>query len=138
MGFRTIGQLAAVDRESLVTQLGSLGEHLYHLSHGHDERPVIPNWEPKSISSETTFDEDTDDRQLLLQTILDLSDHVAERLRKDGYRARKSDTQAALLQLSPHTRSNSPSVTGTFRQARKSRPSHAACSATSLSNRRSG
>ena len=107
MGFRTIGQLAAMDRESLVTQLGSLGEHLYHLSHGHDERPVIPNWEPKSISSETTFDEDTDDRQLLLDTILDLSDHVAERLRKDGYRARKVTLKLRYSSFSTHTKQQS-------------------------------
>src|SRR5262249_56507519 len=69
LGFRTIGALAAANRESLVRSLGSLGEHLYQLSRGHDERPVVPNWEPKSISSETTFDEDTADRGLLLRTI---------------------------------------------------------------------
>ena len=73
----------------IIRSLGSLGEHLYQLSHGHDDRPVVPNWEPKSISSETTFEEDTADRELLLRTILELSDHVAARLRNDGYRARK-------------------------------------------------
>src|SRR5262249_6691814 len=34
MGFRTIGQLASASRETLVRTLGSLGEHLYQLSHG--------------------------------------------------------------------------------------------------------
>jgi len=107
MGFRTIGGLAAASRESLIRQLGSLGEHLYQLSRGHDERPVVPNWKPKSISSETTFDEDTDDRDLLLHTILELSDHVAERLRKDGYRARKVTLKLRYSSFSTHTKQHS-------------------------------
>jgi nucleotidyltransferase/DNA polymerase involved in DNA repair len=107
MGFRTIGTVAAADRESLVRSLGSLGEHLYQLSRGHDDRPVVAGWEPKSISSETTFDEDTDDRNLLLQTILDLSDHVAERLRKDDYRARKVTLKLRYSSFSTHTKQQS-------------------------------
>jgi len=107
LGFRTIGALAAANRESLVRSLGSLGEHLYQLSRGHDERPVVPNWEPKSISSETTFDEDTADRELLLRTILELADHVAERLRNDNYRAKKVTLKLRYSSFSTHTKQQS-------------------------------
>jgi nucleotidyltransferase/DNA polymerase involved in DNA repair len=107
IGFGTIGDVARTSRESLVRSLGSLGEHLYQLSHGHDDRPVVPNWEPKSVSSETTFDEDTADRELLLATILDLSDHVAERLRKDGYRAKKVTLKLRYSSFSTHTKQQS-------------------------------
>jgi len=107
LGFRTIGNVAQADRESLVRSLGSLGEHLYQLSHGHDDRPVVANGEPKSISSETTFDEDTGDREVLLRTILWLSDHVAERLRKDGYRARKVTLKLRYSSFSTHTKQQS-------------------------------
>jgi DNA polymerase IV len=107
MGFRTIGQVAMATRESLVRSLGSLGEHLYQLSRGHDERPVVPNWEPKSVSSETTFDEDTADRELLVRTILDLSDHVAERLRKDNYRTRRVTLKLRYSSFSTHTKQHS-------------------------------
>ena len=107
MGFHTIGQLTAASRESLIRSLGSLGEHLFHLSRGKDNRPVVPNWEPKSIGSETTFDVDTDDRELLLRTILELSDHVAERLRKDGYRARKVTLKLRYSSFSTHTKQQS-------------------------------
>jgi DNA polymerase-4 len=107
LGFRTIGELAAATRESLVQYLGSLGEHLYHLSRGDDDRPVVPNWEPKSISSETTFDEDTSDGELLLSTILELADHVAERLRKDNYRARKVSLKLRYSNFSTHTKQQS-------------------------------
>jgi DNA polymerase-4 len=107
MGFRTIGELASASRESLVRSLGSLGEHLYHLSHGRDNRPVVPGWEPKSCGTETTFDEDTDDREFLLRTILELSDHVAERLRKDQYRARKVTLKLRYSNFSTHTKQHS-------------------------------
>src|SRR5439155_2458707 len=107
MGFDPIGQLTAASRESLIRSLGSLGEHLFHLSRGKDNRPVVPNWEPKSIGSETTFDEDTDDRALLLRTILELSDHVAERLRKDSYRARKVTLKLRYSSFSTHTKQHS-------------------------------
>jgi nucleotidyltransferase/DNA polymerase involved in DNA repair len=107
LGFRTIGDVARADRESLVRRLGSLGEHLYQLSHGHDDRPVVSNWEPKSISSETTFEEDTGDRELLVATILELSDHVAQRLRKDGYRARKVTLKLRYSSFTTHTKQQS-------------------------------
>jgi DNA polymerase-4 len=84
-----------------------LGEHLYQLSRGHDERPVVPNWEPKSISSETTFDEDTADRELLHRTILELADHVAERLRGDNYRAKKVTLKLRYSSFSTHTKQQS-------------------------------
>ena len=107
MGFQTIGQIASAPREFLVRSLGSLGEHLFQLSHGRDDRPVVPDWEPKSISSETTFDEDTADRELLLRTILELSDHVAARLRKDNYRARKVTLKLRYSDFSTHTKQQS-------------------------------
>ena len=107
MGYQTIGQVASASREVLIRSLGSLGEHLYQLSRGKDDRPVVPNWEPKSTSSETTFDEDTNDRELLLSTILDLSDHVAERLRKDGYRARRVTLKLRYSNFSTHTKQSS-------------------------------
>ncbi len=107
LGFRTIGQLASASRESLVRTLGSLGEHLYQLSHGKDDRQVVPDWERKSVGTETTFDEDTDDPDLLLRTILELSDHVAERLRKDEYRARKVTLKLRYSNFSTHTKQHS-------------------------------
>ena len=107
MGFQTIGQLTGAPRESLIRSLGRLGEHLFHLSRGKDDRPVVPDWEPKSISSETTFDEDTDDREFLLRTILELSDHVAQRLRKDGYHARKVTLKLRYSNFSTHTKQHS-------------------------------
>jgi nucleotidyltransferase/DNA polymerase involved in DNA repair len=107
MGFKTIGDVADTPRESLVRSLGGLGEHLFHLSHGKDDREVEPNWEPKSVGSETTFNEDTGNRELLLGTILELADHVAQRLRKDGYRARKVTLKLRYSDFETHTKQQS-------------------------------
>jgi DNA polymerase IV len=107
IGFKTIGDVAAASRESLVRSLGSLGEHLFQLSHGKDDRPVVPDWEPKSIGTETTFDKDTDDRERLLATILELADHVGERLRKDGYRAGKVTLKLRYSDFETHTKQQS-------------------------------
>jgi nucleotidyltransferase/DNA polymerase involved in DNA repair len=104
LGIRTIGQIRAMTRENLVTQLGNFGEHVYQLSRGNDDRPVVPNWEAKSISNETTFEQDTDDRAFLLKTILNLADHVAERIRKEGYRARRVTLKLRYANFSTHTK----------------------------------
>jgi len=107
MGFKTIGDVATCSRESLVRSLGGLGEHLFQLSHGKDDREVEPNWEPKSVGTETTFSEDTADRELLLATILELADHVGVRLRKDGYRARKVTLKLRYSDFETHTKQQS-------------------------------
>ena len=83
---------------------GSLGMHLHELAMGHDERPVVPNWEPKSISNETTFDEDTRDRELLVRTIRRLAESVGRRLRRENYRARKVTLKLRYEPFETHTR----------------------------------
>ena len=107
MGIKTIGDVAALSRDVLVQRLGSLGEHLHHLSHGRDDRPVIPNWEPKSISNETTFETDTKDRDLLLRTLHGLADEVGRRLRADNLRARRVTLKLRYEDFTTHTKQTS-------------------------------
>jgi nucleotidyltransferase/DNA polymerase involved in DNA repair len=70
--------------EPPLRDMGKHGEHLLALARGIDERPVVPEHEPKSIGHETTFEEDIDDPALARKTLLWLSDAVALRLRKHG------------------------------------------------------
>jgi len=107
MGIQTIGQVAAMPRETLVRTLGSLGEHLHQLSHGRDERSVVPNGEPKSISNETTFEQDTNDRDLLIRTIRELADEVGRRLRHEDFRARRVTLKLRYENFSTHTKQTS-------------------------------
>ncbi|HAH95527.1 MAG TPA: hypothetical protein DCL69_01335 [Firmicutes bacterium] len=64
------------------------GEHLYRLSRGIDNRPVVTEGDAKSIGHETTFQEDTDDREYLTAVLLELSDLVARRMRRYQVQAR--------------------------------------------------
>jgi len=105
LGLHTIGAVRARRQEDLTQALGgNLGAHLHQLAMGHDDRPVIPNWEPKSISNETTFEEDTRDRELLVKTIRRLAESVGRRLRRENYRARKVTLKVRLEPFETHTR----------------------------------
>jgi DNA polymerase-4 len=108
MGLHTIGGIRSRTQEDMARALGSnLGIHLHELALGHDDRPVVPNWEPKSISNETTFEEDTRDRDLLVQTIRRLAESVGRRLRRESYRARKVTLKIRFEPFDTHTRQTS-------------------------------
>ena len=42
---------------------------LYEAARGMDESPLVTHWEPKSFSSETTFQEDVRDWQVIARTL---------------------------------------------------------------------
>ncbi|RYE67570.1 MAG: DNA polymerase IV, partial [Rhizobiaceae bacterium] len=57
-GIRTIGQLQAMNEADLMRRYGTMGQRLYRLSHGIDDREVHLNDPAKSVSAETTFFDD--------------------------------------------------------------------------------
>jgi DNA polymerase-4 len=81
-GIRTIGQLQTMDETGLMKRYGTMGQRLYRLSRGQDERSVEINGEAKSVSSETTFNDDLCDYDDLVTHLRQLSEQVAHRLRK--------------------------------------------------------
>src|SRR5690349_23333250 len=90
---RAIGIERLVDvrtaEPALLTQaVGSLAEWLVQLSHGVDDRPVEPNRETKSISSETTYAKDLTDWREINRQVQLLAEEVAEALKRKGFRAR--------------------------------------------------
>jgi DNA polymerase-4 len=90
---RAIGIERLVDvrtaEPALLTQaVGSLSEWLVQLSHGVDDRPVEPNRETKSISSETTYAKDLTDWREINQQVQLLAEEVADGLKRKGLRAR--------------------------------------------------
>ncbi|MDZ7707672.1 MAG: DNA polymerase IV [Trueperaceae bacterium] len=58
LGTYTAGQLGEQDPAELEARFGKLGRHLWLMARGEDDRPVRPDRERKSVSSETTFDRD--------------------------------------------------------------------------------
>ena len=79
---------------------------LWRLAQGRDDRPVIPERETKSISSETTFDDDINDKAELTRILLIHCDRVAARLRKEGLSARGVTLKLRLPDFSLRTRSH--------------------------------
>ncbi len=78
-GIRTFADLLRWDRKELIHRFGSTGDRLWTLARGQDTRRVNPHDKPKSISNETTFNDDTADRDLLDGHIWRLSEKAADR-----------------------------------------------------------
>ena len=78
-GIRTFQDLRRWERNDLIQRFGKFGDRLYHLARGIDHRPVSNRTPVKGISNETTFFEDTADRELLEGHIWRLAEKVSDR-----------------------------------------------------------
>lgn len=91
-GIRTIGELAAAPQEFLVSKFGrSTGLWMHRIARGIDDRPVVTESEPKSISRETTFERDLHakaDRSELSEVFTSLCLRVGDDLVRKGYACR--------------------------------------------------
>jgi DNA polymerase IV len=87
-GIRTFGDLHRWSPEDLARRFGSSGHRLWHLARGEDDRRVQPNERPKSISNETTFDEDTSDPDLLDGHLWRLAEKASDRAKAKGLAGR--------------------------------------------------
>ena len=83
-GITLIGELARVDEAELVARYGKIGKRLSLCARGEDEPPVNPDRETKSMSSETTLDEDLSDLEKLRPILWQLAETVARRMKKSG------------------------------------------------------
>ncbi len=85
---RLVGQLQKLERGDLMRRYGTMGNRLYHLSRGQDERRVYPEHDAKSVSAETTFDTDLASPADLVPVLRALSEKVSARLKKAGIAGR--------------------------------------------------
>jgi DNA polymerase IV len=88
-GITTIGDLAAQPAHELVEHFGkSYGAWMHEAAWGRDDRPIVTESEPVSMSRETTFDNDlhaVHDKAALSQIFTDLCTSVAADLQRKGY-----------------------------------------------------
>ncbi|SLN61568.1 DNA polymerase IV [Roseivivax jejudonensis] len=87
-GIRTFDDLMRWDERELTARFGSMGTRLWHLARGEDHRRVSANAPMKSISNETTFHEDTADRDLLDGHLWRMAEKVADRAKAKGLAGR--------------------------------------------------
>lgn len=80
-GLTHIGDLQRKTEQDLVSRYGSIGSRLANFSHGRDRRKVDPTSVAKSISAETTFNDDISDADLLARKLWPLCEKVSRRLK---------------------------------------------------------
>ena len=88
IGIFTCGQLGKFPVPLLAKRFGVIGERLHEMGLGLDESPVVPldeEGDAKSISHSVTLEEDTSDPNLLRKVLLQLSERVSRRMRREGF-----------------------------------------------------
>ena len=80
-GFRLIADLQRADEAELMKQFGAEGQRLWRLARGIDDRRVVADRGAKTISNETTFENDIRDFATLEKLLWRLSEKVSSRLK---------------------------------------------------------
>ena len=88
LGIETVEQLGRLDHGKLEKVFGQWGDALYRKARGGDSYEFVIDAEPKSISHNHTFGEDTDDAAALESMLSHLTQKVCKRLREAGLTAR--------------------------------------------------
>lgn len=83
LGISTIAQVRAMSPDALANLFGKWGDHLWKLANAIDDRPVVADHEAKSISHEHTFASDIDELETLQSILMELTENVARRLRRN-------------------------------------------------------
>src|SRR5579859_3458797 len=104
LGIETVEQLAAVPQEKLEKVFGQWGDALYRKARGGDSYEFVIDAEPKSISHNLTFGEDTDNVNELATILSHLSQKACKRLREAGLATRTLTLTIRYAGFETHTR----------------------------------
>jgi DNA polymerase IV len=105
LGLETVGQLADLPQEKLEKIFGQWGTALYRKARGGDSYEFVIDAEPKSISHNHTFGEDTSDTEALVAMLSHLSQKACKRLRESGLSARTLTLTIRYAGFDTYTRS---------------------------------
>jgi len=112
LSIRKVGDLARLDERYLEERFGKWGLALAGKARGLDaggwfDTEIGANSDPKSISHEHTYNEDTSDLAVLESTLARLSEMVGRRLRENGLHARTLQLKLRYSDFSTITRAHS-------------------------------
>jgi DNA polymerase IV len=107
LGIQTVEQIAAQPQEKLEEIFGQWGTALYRKARGGDSYEFVVDAEPKSISQNHTFNEDTDDSAALTAVLSHLSQKACKRLREAGLATGTLTLTIRYAGFDTHTRSKS-------------------------------
>jgi DNA polymerase IV len=85
IGIVTLRDLRLAPDATLRSVFGKYSSQIKARAAGEDDRPVVPDYDEKQISSETTFDKDIVDPSQLHAELVQLADRTAARLRSQGW-----------------------------------------------------
>jgi DNA polymerase IV (DinB-like DNA polymerase) len=105
MGIQTIGDLASYDPTVLAATFGVMGTQMHLSAHGVDRSEVETRTEVKSISHETTFEEDTDDAETVLTALDELAQEVAKQVVEQKLFFKTVTVKVRYENFETHTRS---------------------------------
>lgn len=83
LGIHTIGDIANWPEHELFILFGENGRDLWRHAQGIDNRPVVTEYETKSVSQETTFSVDVHDEKTLERTLREQAREIGRQLRKN-------------------------------------------------------
>jgi DNA polymerase-4 len=106
LGIETVAQLQKVPLERLEDTFGQWGTALFRKARGIDSYEFFVDAEPKSLSHNQTFGEDTRDRELLESTLSYLCQKAAKRLRDAALHARTVTLTVRFADFTTITRSH--------------------------------
>lgn len=110
LGLKTIGQVAKTDPELLFKYCGQAGYIFHQLANGQDERLVEPEWQPKSIGKETTFEHDITSLEDIKTELWALVEKVGWRLRRQQMSGRTITVKIRFASFRTITRSRTLAV----------------------------
>ena len=105
LGIETVDQLASHQQEKLEKVFGQWGTALYRKARGGDAYEFLIDAEPKSISHNHTFGEDTADIEQMESLLSHLSQKACKRLREAGLFARTLTLTIRYAGFQTYTRS---------------------------------
>jgi DNA polymerase-4 len=105
LGIRTVGQLAEMPQEKLEKIFGQWGTALFRKARGGDSYEFIIDAEPKSISQNHTFGEDTADVNAMAAMLSHLSQKACKRLREANLAAHTLTLTIRYVGFDTYTRS---------------------------------
>lgn len=80
LGIHNGEDLYHLEMKDIIRYFGKSGLFFYYVVRGIDNREVIVEHNPKSLSAESTFDKDVDDLEYILAELKRIAEKVAERL----------------------------------------------------------
>jgi DNA polymerase IV (DinB-like DNA polymerase) len=105
MGINTISDLARYDPTVLAEAFGVMGTQMHLMARGIDRSEVEARTEVKSISHETTFEEDTDDAEAVLKALDALAAEVSKEVTAQKLFFKTITVKVRYANFETHTRS---------------------------------